>query len=115
MRGWRTDWASASDRPERGDAGSGLGESERDSSLSSVDLQAETRPECFLHAAFLMILSRDGPSTRPLRDWPPRVCEADISSSSSSSSSSSWSCRFHLHFVSLFIPSSILIAISLPM
>ena len=41
MKGWKTDWASASasDRPERGDAGSGLGESERDSSLTSVDLQ----------------------------------------------------------------------------
>lgn len=53
-------------------------ESESESSLSRTDLQVETRWECLRHAAFLMILSRDGPITRPHRDGPPRVCEADI-------------------------------------
>lgn len=49
-----------------------------ESSLSRTDLQEETRLECLRHAAFLMILSREGPRTRPHREGPPRVCEADI-------------------------------------
>lgn len=72
--------ASSEERAKRGEVRSGFGESERESSLSNTDLQEETRLECFRHAAFLMILSRDGPTTRPLRDGPPRVWEADINS-----------------------------------
>lgn len=49
-------------------------ESERDSSLSIADLQAATSWECFRQATFLMILSREGPSTRPQLEGPPRDC-----------------------------------------
>lgn len=80
--GLRTRLASEGEREKRGEceleieieiesAGS-------DSSLSRTDLQEETRWECFLQAAFLTILSRQGPKARPQLEGPPRFCEADI-------------------------------------
>lgn len=50
------------------------GESVRVWSWSRADLAAETSWECFRQATFLMILSREGPRTRPHWDGPPRVC-----------------------------------------
>ena len=67
---------SASDkleRPYKGEQEAGSEESERISSLSSADLQADTRWECFLQATFLMILSSDGPRTHPHLEQPPRL------------------------------------------
>lgn len=76
--GPRTNSESARERPEIGDLGSTMDESETESSLSSADLQAATKCECLRHAAFFTILSSDGPRRRPAREGPPRVWEADI-------------------------------------
>lgn len=71
--GPRTDSESANEKPAIGELGSLTGESESESSLSRADLQAETKCECLRQAAFLMILSSDGPRRRPARETPPRV------------------------------------------
>lgn len=63
--------ASEDERPMRGEAGESS-DSVTASRRSSAALQAATRLECFLQAAFLMILSRQGPRMRPAREEPPR-------------------------------------------
>ncbi|KAK4757166.1 hypothetical protein SAY87_007293 [Trapa incisa] len=76
--------ASARESPRSGDDGSVESDAGRISSLSRADLQAATIAECFLQAAFLIILSREGPIARPHRDWPPRAWGPTFSRSLSS-------------------------------
>lgn len=74
IRGERMELASESARDGIAEEIEGDGSSVRVSSWSRADLQAETRWLCLRHATFLMILSRQGPSTLPHRVEPPRGC-----------------------------------------